>query len=436
MLREPSGSLRGINLPAAWQITTGGNRSPLYMAVLDTGRFEHSDLQGRWVGGYDFVSAPSLSGDGDGYDPDPSGIGNDHGLKVASVIAANANNGTLMAGINWHAQLVPVRVLGASGSGYLSDVANAIRWLAGLPVNGVTQTNPYPVKIINLSLGAETACPTFLQNAINEAYQRGIIVVVAAGNRGMDIDSVGYAPASCNHVITVGASYHYGGVSRASFSNYGSSVEIYAPGQEVILASGSNQASGGAGTSFAAPIVAGIVSLMLDVNPALSLEQVVSILQDTAAPFDPQPSDCATFSVCGNVVVSPSDAVNAALALIGAEAPLAPVNPRQLPNANEPVQILTSLFSSAIRSIQSNSVTVWALSADFQPLVPAEVVETSEDSLKVRLQNPNGVSLAANSLIRFYVGIVGSNGETVRIYSEAVEIGASSVRVFLPMVRK
>ncbi len=178
LLNEQVAALRA---EAAWDITTGSNGT--VVAVLDTGvRFDHPDLMraaqgGKLLPGYDFVSGESSSSflaanDGNGRDDDPSDPGdwvsaadlgnpvfNDcdvdrsswHGTRVAGVIAAKTANNEGMAGVDWNTWILPVRVMGKCG-GRDSDIMAAMRWAAGLEVPGVT-TNPYPAKIINLSLG-------------------------------------------------------------------------------------------------------------------------------------------------------------------------------------------------------------------------------------------------------------------------------------------
>lgn len=329
----------GINMPAAWELTTGMNRDPIYIAVIDTGYQPHEDMNGVWVGGYDFVSDPSISGDGDGYDPNPYGQ-HGHGVRVASVIGANTNNSTGIAGINWNARILPVRALGATGTGYLSDAAVALRWAAGLPVANAP-VNPHPAKIINMSLGSFTngaPCPLYLQSAIDDAYNRGAIIVVSAGNTSEDAQN--YTPANCQRVITVGASYHLNMRAIASFSAYGPLVEIYAPGSNMITAEIQNYYTLGSGTSFSAPVISGVVSLMLDVNPALTFEEIVFILKNTALPFTSL-YNCAEKSICGNTTVNPYGAIYEAMNWTGFPLPTETPLPPTVPPTATPVSSLT-----------------------------------------------------------------------------------------------
>jgi len=117
----PVANAYGINLPAAWDITTGS--SNVVVAVLDTGILSHPDLNGHTVAGYDFVTDLAMANDGDGRDANPTDPGDWcdtdpsswHGTHVAGTIGANSNNGIGVAGVNWQAKIQPVRVLGACG---------------------------------------------------------------------------------------------------------------------------------------------------------------------------------------------------------------------------------------------------------------------------------------------------------------------------------
>ena len=329
----------GINLPAAWDITTGD--SDINIAILDTGITDHSDLAGRWVGGYDFISNPTIANDLTGRDADPhdpgdwtaadqcgpgSSGGNSswHGTHVAGTIGAASDNAAGVAGINWVSMMVPVRVLGTCG-GLTSDIAEGMRWAAGLAVSGAP-ANPHPAKVLNMSLGGPGACGSTFQNAVNAVTAAGAVVVVAAGNS--NVNASGSSPGNCDGVITVAATDRDGG--KASYSNFGTTVEISAPGGRTGTNAPDPAPGNGVlstlntgltvpvtanyiyyqGTSMAAPHVAGVASLMFSVNAALTPGQVLSILQDSANDF-PGGSTCTT-ALCGAGIV------NAAAALVEA----------------------------------------------------------------------------------------------------------------------
>jgi serine protease len=336
-----------ISAYAAWDTTTG---SPsVVVAVLDTGIRPHEDLAGRLLPGYDFVSDLAHANDGGGRDPDPSDPGdwidaNDlagafqgtdckadsstwHGTSVSGVIAANSNNEVYGSGINWAAKVLPVRVLGKC-DGAESDAIDGLAWAGGLHVPGVPD-NPNPAQVINLSFGGKGNCLAGYANTIAAVYAHGVTraIVASAGN---DADSEPHSPAGCPGVISVAATNLAGG--RASYSSFGAWVDISAPGG-TLTKNGtaiwviSNQGAtvptydfftAVQGTSFSAPMVSGVASLMLSVAPNLDAAHVRSILTSTAKPF-PAGADCDP-SICGAGIVNADAAVKAAQALAGSPA--------------------------------------------------------------------------------------------------------------------
>ncbi|KVW31729.1 S8 family peptidase [Burkholderia ubonensis] len=323
----------GANLPKAWDRTTGSTN--IVVGVIDTGYRPHADLAANLVPGYDFISDPATANDGNGRDnnasdpgdwvtaqedADPNGPfygcgarnSSWHGTHVAGTIGAVTNNGNGVAGISWVGKVQPVRVLGKCG-GTVSDIADGMRWAAGLPVPGAP-ANPTPAKVLNLSLGGNSrTCSTTYQNAIDAITARGANVVVAAGNSGGPVANS--QPANCQGVIAV-AAVDSSGV-RASFSNYGPAVKIAAPGVGILSTLNAGTTSPGAdsyasynGTSMATPHVAGTVALMLAVNPALTPAQVLQRLQSSARPFS-SGSNCST-STCGAGLLDAGNAVAAA----------------------------------------------------------------------------------------------------------------------------
>ncbi len=331
-----AGSSEGLNLPLAWNISTGS--ADTVVAVLDTGiLFDHPDLIGRTVPGYDMISSPLAENDTDpGRDANPADPGdwieeNEcpggnppfpsswHGTHVAGTIGAASDNGVGVAGVNWQAKILPVRVLGKCG-GSTSDIIDAVRWAAGLAVPGAP-ANANPADVINLSLGGSGACLGSEQSAFDDAVSAGATVVIAAGNSASD--AAGFSPGNCNNIITVAATDRGG--DRASYSNYGSVIEVSAPGGEtagaksngVLSTLNAGDTSPGAhtydfyqGTSMAAPHVAGLASLIKGVQPGFSQAQVLGVLEDTARPF-PAGSSCST-SICGAGIVDAFAAVYAA----------------------------------------------------------------------------------------------------------------------------
>jgi serine protease len=341
----------GVHAPQAWDTSSGEG---VVVAVLDTGYTDHADLIGNIVPGYDFVSLygqssqqPDLAGDGDGRDADAHDPGDWtdaslsswcprisdsswHGTHVAGTVAAVANNGAGIAGLAYGAQVQPVRVLGHCG-GATSDIADAIVWASGGHVDGVPD-NENPAEVINMSLGGDGNCANdpVTQEAIDGAISRGVTVVVAAGNDSDD--AANHSPASCNGVVTVGATGNDG--AKSYFSNYGANVTLSAPGGNATSGTDPNNrwiwSTGNAGatvpttdvlmgyigTSQATPHVAATVALMQAAavtagKPALTPAEVKQILTSTARAFPVTPP---TNTPIGSGIVDAAAATQAAAA--------------------------------------------------------------------------------------------------------------------------
>lgn len=411
LLAPDSTLISPINAAAAWDYSRGA--ANIRVAVVDTGvLFRHPDLGtvangGKLLPGYDMIGPDNTSNpptyavanDGNGADPDPTDPGDWintadqsnpvfsgvtggcpispsswHGTKVAGVIGAATNDGIGISGVAWDSPVLPMRALGKC-IGYDSDIIDAMAWAAGVNINGYicgggnpAQTpticpdtsspyspfpvNPYPARIINLSLGSQTSCSPVYQEIVNflTAPPYNVVIVAAAGNSGATTTNptlvgnggVVTEPANCPGVIAVEALRHAG--SKVGFSNFGPEVAISAPGGNCvssappcyysIVSTGNsgtetatdagmnyidgNQASfmysgqtigggGEFGTSFSAPMVSGVVALMLAVNPNLTPHQVLVLLQTSARPFPGIPSG-STVPACPATV----DPVNGA----------------------------------------------------------------------------------------------------------------------------
>lgn len=313
---EDAGGVRAQN---AHDITRGEGS---VIAVIDTGYVPHPDLDTNRLPGYDMISNSSTAGDGNGRDGNAidegdytglfSGCGSSdsswHGAHVAGISSAVTDNGTGIAGIAPLSKFVPVRALGRCG-GTLSDIADGVVWSAGLPVAGAP-LNQNPADVINLSLGGTGSCTSYMQAAINQAVAAGSTVVVAAGNSS--VDARGATPANCQNVITVASTGRDG--ARASYSNFGSVVDIAAPGGGngggiLSTIDRGRQGREGAtyaeyqGTSMATPVVAGVIALMRSVNKDLTPAEVEAALSETARSF---PGTCAG---CGAGIVDATAAV-------------------------------------------------------------------------------------------------------------------------------
>ena len=288
--------LEQIRLPEVWQAYAGGrlpSPRPVIVAVLDGGYLPHPDLADRLdpAAGYDFVSAGLLT-DGDGVDPDAYAEGAWHGTAVAGIVAAGTGNG-YVAGMDWSAErivsVMPVRIIDVDGTGTDYDLAQGVRYAAGL-ANDSGELPPRAAKIINVSVTdpERTAVSAVLQGAFYDATEAGAIVVAAAGNEAPAQVAV-RAPASSGCTLAVGATR----VDRelASYSNHGPRLDLVAPGGEgdaalEVLATapaGTWSTRRQQGTSFAAPHLSGALALVAGSDPDITLQDARVLLADSAA---------------------------------------------------------------------------------------------------------------------------------------------------------
>ncbi len=239
-------NLRSINIESAWDDSKGDG---VIVAVIDTGVSRVPDLSDtEFVDGYDFVNNRTDASDDNG-----------HGTHVAGTIAQSTNNDFGVAGVAYEAKLMPLKVLSASGGGEISDIAEAIRFAAD-----------HDADVINMSLGGAGASQ-LLEDAVNYAYNKGVVIVAAAGNSNQN--AAGF-PARYPHVISVSALDSTG--QKAPYSNYGAGVDIAAPGGAIVgengeggilqntidPETGASVFSHFQGTSMAAPHVAGVAALI------------------------------------------------------------------------------------------------------------------------------------------------------------------------------
>ncbi|MDR7400966.1 MAG: S8 family peptidase [Armatimonadota bacterium] len=280
-----------IGLPGAWDVTTG---SPVIVAVVDTGiRFDHPDLSGVTVPGYDFFDN----------DPDPTDPGcptvapsqASHGTHVAGTVGALTNNSTGVAGVAWGGasavKIMPIRVLGEDipsgqcGTGTHAAIAQ-----------GIMHAGDNGAKVVNLSLGSLASTQT-LQDAVNYALARGVALVAAAGNDNLNV--VRY-PAAYPGVIAVSATACND--TKASYSNYGPQIWVAAPGGDTpdcdgdgypdwILSTWWSPSAGNAywylqGTSMATPHVSGVAALLIS-RGIVGPDAIRTRLRDTAVDLPP-----------------------------------------------------------------------------------------------------------------------------------------------------
>lgn len=245
--------LPNIAAEEGWNICTGS--AEITIAILDSGiDHGHPDLVGKIVSGWNFLEDNDNTSDVRG-----------HGTSVAGAAAAFSNNIIGVAGVAWENTIMPLLVANNLGWTYYDDAADAIIYATD---NGA--------KIINMSFGGSSNSST-LQNAINYAWESGVIIIASAGNEENNI--LNY-PASCNNVMSVSATNSTDAL--AYFSSYGSAIDITAPGQAIYTTSWYSNYGSVSGTSFSSPIVAGLAALILSVNPDLTNAQVVELIEQNA----------------------------------------------------------------------------------------------------------------------------------------------------------
>ena len=391
-----------IGLPQAWDATTGDDR--VVVAVIDTGMVtDHPDLASRLLrdagnrpAGYDFINDPNRAADGDGVDSDPYDMGDRdlvgtassfHGTHVAGTIAAGTNNGEGVAGVMWHGRIMPIRVLGRGGGSSL-DIAEGIRYAAGLR-NVSGSVPPRRADIINLSLGVPNPnCiphrrgDTVVGTAIEDAIRAGVVVVVAAGNDNCHWPDPMTTVAG---VISVGAADQRG---RAPYSNFGAELDVVAPGGNMhadidgdgmvdgVLSASADDSGGdtqptyhfSAGTSMAAPHVAGVLGLMLSVNPRLEPADITRLLEGThpdpaAAPITRDWGVPGRDDEFGNGLIDASWAVRVARAIRGGEGgaaadrPVLAVSPTRLHFDATATMLRIEISNVGVGILSTRSVT-------------------------------------------------------------------------------
>ena len=253
-------NLHTINVEQAWDETKGDG---VTVAVIDTGVTKVPDLKlTKFVRGYDFVNDRVSANDDNG-----------HGTHVAGTIAQSTNNGYGVAGIAYEAKVMPLKVLAAGGGGTIADIAEAIKFAADRDVD-----------VINMSLGGAGESH-LMKEAIDYAYNKGVVIIAAAGNENRNAASY---PARYPHVISVAATDAAG--EKAPYSNYGAGVDISAPGgsetakiiqNTIDPSTGESTFVGFQGTSMAAPHVAGVAALV-KASGVSEPEQVLDVLKRSA----------------------------------------------------------------------------------------------------------------------------------------------------------
>ncbi|WP_112136813.1 S8 family serine peptidase [Glycomyces dulcitolivorans] len=297
-----------LDLPLDGDYEYLGNGSGVHAYIVDTGiNASHTEFTGRVGAGYDFIQNDSTPQDGNG-----------HGTHVAGTVAGTTY------GVAKSATLHAVRVLDNAGSGTTAGVVNGINWVAA---------NAIEPAVANMSLGGGYSAS--LNNAVEAAVDAGVTFAVAAGNE--DQDACNVSPASAPSAITVAASDDTD--TRAYFSNYGSCVDVFAPGVDITSAwYSSNTATNTiSGTSMASPHVAGAAAVYLGLNPSATTDDVAEWITGNAAAdrvsdvqgspnlllytgtedgggTDPEPSDCTGTNSTATAIADRAT-VNSTLAL-------------------------------------------------------------------------------------------------------------------------
>jgi serine protease len=252
--RAQQWGLDALGAGAAWTVTRGAG---ITVAVVDTGVAPAPDLAGRVLAGWNVITSNDVAADDNG-----------HGTHVAGTIAEVEGNGLAEAGIAPEASILPVKVLGADGSGSDADVAAGIVWAAD-----------HGARIVNLSLGGPDSS-TVLSDAVVYARGKGVLIVAAAGNDGGSVGD----PARLPGVLAVGAVDS--ALVRAPFSAGGRALDLVAPGvgivQQTLDGAGGYADRSFSGTSMASPHVAGVAALVLAAGRATTATGVARLLARTA----------------------------------------------------------------------------------------------------------------------------------------------------------
>ncbi len=263
--------LTKIGARKAWDVETGTS-NPVKVAVIDTGvDFEHPDLQGRVENG------PNVA-----YGTEDSQDDQSHGTHVAGIVAASSNNKVGVAGMSWGAKVLAIKVLNEEGSGTSCDVAV-----------GMIEAGRHEVDVVNMSLGAATTCPIVYRLVTAYLKQQDIVVVASSGNDGY-YASPQSAPSNCPDVIGVGATDRKD--EPASFTTFGGSVDVAAPGHEILSTfmdpkTGKRSYAAFSGTSMAAPFVAGLAALLRSQHPEWTAAQVTDRILATVDDIGPAGRD-------------------------------------------------------------------------------------------------------------------------------------------------
>jgi subtilisin family serine protease len=326
---------------AAWDVTTGS--TDVTIAIVDTGVSPHPDLVPNLLPGFNTVDNTTLVSD-------PQG----HGTQVAGMAAARGGNGVGVAGYCWTCKILPVKISNntTTGTAYVSDAAEGIRWAADRGA-----------RIINLSYGFDDS--TTLRSAVDYAISANALVVAAAGNDGLDRPRF---PAAYDPVMAVGYSVASATPQLQPASNFGSWVDVAAPGG---LTTGPMRTDGSfsyqvvGGTSLAAPAVAGAAALLVAAQPNLSAAQLHQALCTSAVTITSGPSvRCGVLDAGALLTVSSSPLPSSS------PTPTPTASPTPTPTATTAPAPTATASPTPTPTATTSAVLSWSFSGSLSTRVP------------------------------------------------------------------
>jgi thermitase len=323
-------ALPKVGAPAAWDVTRG--TSAVRVAIVDCGVFSqqtgrlhsdgvagHPDLRSRVIANQDFTGSST------GFDDYC-----DHGTHVAGIIGAAGNNGVGVSGVAPEVSLMNAKVLDDSGSGQTSDILAGVQWAVQ---NGA--------HVVNMSLGRDGACSQSEADMMTYAWNQGVVVIAAAGNSSLGASG---APGNCANVVSVASTTSADVLS--SFSNYGTGVDVAAPGSAILSTVRSGGYASFNGTSMASPLVAGIAGLIFSVNPSRTPQSVVDAISTTAVAISGTGSQFAWGRINAAAAVGNGGGTPAPNPTAVPTATSAPIpTPVSCPSPRKPITVSTSLAS-------------------------------------------------------------------------------------------
>lgn len=405
--------LNQIQANLAWNISTGS--ASVIVATVDNAiQINHPDLTNMiWVNSGE-IAGNGIDDDGNGYTDDVNGwdVGDDdnnpnplnaswnHGTHVAGTTGAETNNGTGVASIGFGITIMPVKATANSAS--YSSVTNGYNGIYYAALNGA--------HVINCSWGG-TGYSATAQNIVDWAWNQGSIVVAAAGNDNLDMDLAGNAhyPSNYNNVVCVASSNSSD--SKSGFSNYGSSVDVTAPGSSIYSTVPFNGYSYMSGTSMASPLVSGLLGLMISANPALPQQDYVNCLISSCDDISTQnPSYSGDL---GSGRINALQALNCVTALLN--------NP-PVADFSANFTTITAGGSVTFTDLSIYGPTTWSWNFDNQNVAPGNVSPATASS-----QGPHTVTYDLPGVYEVSLTVTNANGndtETKTAYITVNSAGA------------